>query len=180
MTSGSIGNKGERKMTPPNRLEIETNEIVAAAIGASTFDEPRGEMFVASEHLIPFGNIGVSASTPLLLTWVASTAIHGFGDAPPLLRPVARDELEELKVRVLYLEEEVARLLALAVDEEVIELRDISKEEAKQEILAMFQSGETMFYSDLATRLRLDLPLVVEVCQELEEEGEIEVHADAI
>ena len=63
-------------------------------------------------------------------------------------------------------------------DEEVIELRDISKEEAKQEILAMFQSGETMFYSDLATRLQLDLPLVVEVCQELEQEGEIEVYAD--
>ena len=44
----------------------------------------------------------------------------------------------------------------------------------------MFQSGETLFYSDLATRLRLDLPWVVEVCQELEQEGEIEVHADAI
>ena len=93
---------------------------------------------------------------------------------------MARDELEESKVRVLDLEEVVARLLALAADEEVIELRDIPKEEAKQEILAMFQSGEILFYSDLATKLRLDLPLVVEICQELGQEGEIEVHSDAI
>ncbi len=93
---------------------------------------------------------------------------------------MARDELEESKVRVLDLEREVARLLALAADEEAIELRDIPKEEAKQEILAMFQSGETLFYSDLATKLRLDLPLVVEICQELGQEGEIEVHSDAI
>ena len=90
--------------------------------------------------------------------------------ASSTIRPVTRDELEE----------GVARLRALAGDEEVIELRDISKEEAKRELLAMFQSGETLFYSDLATRLRLDLHLVVEICQELGQEGEIEVHADAI
>ncbi len=114
-----------------------------------------------------------------LLAGRAYSAIFAFRYTIPSVRPVARDELEELKVRILDLEE-VARLRALAADEEVIELRDISKEEAKQEILATFQSGETLFYSDLAARLRLDLPLVVEVCQELEQEGEIEVHADAI
>ena len=167
-------------MTPPSRLEIETNEIVAAANGASTNEEPHREIHAASVHLVRLDDVGVSESTPLLLKWVAYSASHPFGHALPLLRPVEREELEALKARVLYLEEEVARLLALTTDEEVIELRDVSKEEAKQKILAMFQSGETLFYSDLATRLRLDLPLVVEVCQELEQEGEIEVHADAI
>jgi cell division protein FtsB len=167
-------------MTPPSRLEIETNEIVAAANGASTNEEPHREIHAASVHLVRLDDVGVSESTPLLLKWVAYSASHPFGHALPLLRPVEREELEALKARVLDLEEEVARLLALTTDEEVIELRDVSKEEAKQEILAMFQSGETLFYSDLATRLRLDLPLVVEVCQELEQEGEIEVHADAI
>ena len=167
-------------MTPPSRLEIETNEIVAAANGASTNEEPHREMHAASVHLVRLDDVGVSESTPLLLKWLAYSASHPFGHALPLLRPVEREELEALKARVLDLEEEVARLLALTTDEEVIELRDVSKEEAKQEILAMFQSGETLFYSDLATRLRLDLPLVVEVCQELEQEGEIEVHADAI
>ncbi len=167
-------------MTPPSRLEIETNEIVAAANGASTNEEPHREIHAASVHLVRLDDVGVSESTPLLLKWVAYSASHPFGHALPLLRPVEREELEALKARVLDLEEEVARLLALTTDEEVIELRDVSKEEAKQEILAMFQSGETLFYSDLATRLRLDLPWVVEVCQELEQEGEIEVHADAI
>ena len=167
-------------MTPPSRLEIEANEIVAAANGASTNEEPHREIHAASVHLVRLDDVGVSESTPLLLKWVAYSASHPFGHALPLLRPVEREELEALKARVLDLEEEVARLLALTTDEEVIELRDVSKEEAKQEILAMFQSGETLFYSDLATRLRLDLPLVVEVCQELEQEGEIEVHADAI
>ncbi len=167
-------------MTPPSRLEIETNEIVAAANGASTNEEPHREIHAASVHLVRLDDVGVSESTPLLLKWVAYSASHPFGHALPLLRPVEREELEALKARVLDLEEVVARLLALTTDEEVIELRDVSKEEAKQKILAMFQSGETLFYSDLATRLRLDLPLVVEVCQELEQEGEIEVHADAI
>ena len=167
-------------MTPPSRLEIETNEIVAAANGASTNEEPHREIHAASVHLVRLDDVGVSESTPLLLKWVAYSASHPFGHALPLLRPVEREELEALKARVLDLEEVVARLLALTTDEEVIELRDVSKEEAKQKILAMFQSGETLFYSDLATRLRLDLPLVVEVCQELEQEGEIEVHDDAI
>ena len=167
-------------MTPPSRLEIEANEIVAAANGASTNEEPHREIHAASVHLVRLDDVGVNESTPLLLKWVAYSASHPFGHALPLLRPVEREELEALKARVLDLEEVVARLLALTTDEEVIESRDVSKEEAKQEILAMFQSGETLFYSDLATRLRLDLPLVVEVCQELEQEGEIEVHADAI
>ena len=166
-------------MTPPSRLEIETNEIVATAIGASTRDELRGEMHAASDELIRLVDVGPKESTLIQLMFVASSAIHDLGHAPPLWRPVARDELEELKIRVLDLEEEVVRLLTLATDEEIIELRVISREEAKQEILAMFQSGETLFYSDLATRLRLDLPLVVEVCQQLEQEGEIEVNADA-
>lgn len=87
---------------------------------------------------------------------------------------------QQLKDRVAALEAEVAELRASLTDEEVIELRTISRKEAKQEILDLFQSGETLFYSGLAERLRIDLPLVVEICQELEKEGEIEVNADAI
>ncbi len=118
-------------MTPPSRLEIETNEIVAAANGASTNEEPHREIHAASVHLVRLDDVGVSESTPLLLKWVAYSASHPFGHALPLLRPVEREELEALKARVLDLEEEVARLLALTTDEEVIELRDVSKEEAK-------------------------------------------------
>ncbi len=88
--------------------------------------------------------------------------------------------IQQLKDRVAALEAEVAEPRASLRDEEVIELRTISREDAKQEILDLFQSGETLYYSDLAKRLRIDLPLVVEICQELGKEGEIEVDADAI
>ena len=87
---------------------------------------------------------------------------------------------QQLKDRVAALEAEVAELRASLTDEEVIELRTITREDAKQEILDLFQSGETLYYSDLAKGLRIDLPLVVEICQELGKEGEIEVDADAI
>ena len=35
-----------------------------------------------------------------------------------------------------------------------------------------------LYYSDISIRLRLDLPLVVEICNELEEEGLIGLHGD--
>ena len=87
--------------------------------------------------------------------------------------------IEKLEARVTELEEEVQNLRA-AAQEEVVVLRTVSREQAKMEIRELFQSGETLFYSDIARRLSIDLPLVVEICQELEEEGEIQVDANAI
>jgi DNA-binding MarR family transcriptional regulator len=89
-------------------------------------------------------------------------------------------EIEQLRARVAALEQEVSQLKASPSDEQVIVLRSITRDQAKQEILELFQSGETLFFSDIAKRLNIDLPLVVEICQELREEGEIEVDADAI
>lgn len=89
-------------------------------------------------------------------------------------------EIEQLKVKVAALEQEVARLKSATQDEPVIVLRSVTREQAKQEILELFQSGETLFYSDIARRLGLDLPQVVEICEELRDAGEIEVDADAV
>ena len=89
-------------------------------------------------------------------------------------------EIEQLRARVAALEQEVSQLKASLSDEQVIVLRSITRDQAKQEILELFQSGETLFFSDIAKRLNIDLPLVVEICQELREDGEIEVDADAI
>jgi dCTP deaminase len=51
-------------------------------------------------------------------------------------------------------------------------LRAIPRSQAKDEILALFKkSRKTLFYSDLAEQLNLDLELVVELCNELEGEG---------
>jgi O6-methylguanine-DNA--protein-cysteine methyltransferase len=89
-------------------------------------------------------------------------------------------KIELLRARVEALERELAQLKDSFPDEEIIVLRSIPREEAKQEILAQFQSGETLYYSEIARRLQLELPVVVELCQELQDEGEIEVDADAV
>jgi dCTP deaminase len=54
-------------------------------------------------------------------------------------------------------------------------MRSISREEAKAEIVALFESrkSQSLFYSDIVEQLRLDLEMVVELCHELEQEGKI-------
>ncbi|MBI4338732.1 MAG: hypothetical protein HY680_02120 [Chloroflexi bacterium] len=93
------------------------------------------------------------------------------------------DPIEEIRTtisqhgsRIAALEEEI-RVLKTSIGEEVIVLRTISRDDAKKEIQQLFNSGEILFYSDIVHRLSLDLPLVVELCQELIEEGEIDVQS---
>jgi hypothetical protein len=57
----------------------------------------------------------------------------------------------------------------------VIVLRDVSKEEAKQEINALLLSSPTpLDYGHILEKLGLDLQLIVQICEELIEEGIIE------
>ncbi len=76
-------------------------------------------------------------------------------------------ELEQLKQRILELDNK----------EKVIVLREITREEAKQEIRQLFSSGRTLYYSDIVQELKLDLETVVDICNELEEEKGIGVDA---
>jgi hypothetical protein len=82
--------------------------------------------------------------------------------------------------RIGSLEERVARIEASLPGEKTIVLSEISKEEAKKEIRRLFSEGKTLYYSDIAERLRLDLRLVVEICDELRKNGEIEVVGDTL
>lgn len=77
-----------------------------------------------------------------------------------------RQEIEQIKQKLSELEERVPK-------EKVIVLREISREEAKEEIRQLFSNGRTLYYSDIAEELRLDLKLVVDICHELQESGEI-------
>lgn len=86
------------------------------------------------------------------------------------------NEIKLLKQRVAVLE---AKRPATEAPE-VIVLRTIGREEAKQEIQKMFESGEVLYYSDISRQLRLDLPSVVEICSELIREGEVEVATDLV
>jgi len=56
--------------------------------------------------------------------------------------------------------------------ETTIVLRTLSREEARQEILALFRDAkEPLYYSDIAERLQMDLEQVLEITTELEREG---------
>ncbi len=59
---------------------------------------------------------------------------------------------------------------------QTVVLRAISRKQAKKEIYQLFRdSKHTLFYSDVAEQLNLDLELAVELCNELEKEGAIGV-----
>lgn len=81
-----------------------------------------------------------------------------------------QEELEQIKQRLSELESR----------EKVIVLRELSREEAKKEIRQLFKSGRTLYYSDIAEELKLDLKLVVDICRELQENNEIGIDEDAL
>ena len=84
-----------------------------------------------------------------------------------------RREIEQIKQRLAELERKMP-------EEKVIVLREISREQAKQEIQQLFSSGRTLYYSDIAEELRLGLQLVVDICRELEGGGEVKVDESAL
>ena len=88
------------------------------------------------------------------------------------------EEIDKLRTRVAALEAQVARLEANSA-EQVIVLREITRDEARAEIAELFRGGETLYYSDIAERLRIDLETVVAICRELQEEGVVRVDDDA-
>jgi len=83
-----------------------------------------------------------------------------------------------LRQRIRAVEERLAKIEASLPKERVLILREISREEAREEIRNLFSTGRTLYYSDIAEQLRLDLKLVVDICSELQSKGEIEVVDD--
>jgi len=71
------------------------------------------------------------------------------------------------------IEQRLARIEAALPEVKVVVLREISRTEAKQEIKELFAQGEALDYEDIIDKLSLDLELVVDICNELIEEGEI-------
>jgi len=62
----------------------------------------------------------------------------------------------------------------------MIMLRDVTKKELKHEIRELFSNGQTLYYSDIAEQLGVDLKSVVDVCRELQENKEIGVDDSAL
>lgn len=55
--------------------------------------------------------------------------------------------------------------------ESTVVLKSIDRKQAMKEIEDLFKTGQTLYYSDIAERLGLDLELVVDICNELEDKG---------
>ncbi len=91
---------------------------------------------------------------------------------------VHKADTDTLRRKVSALERDV-KALRLQQSSDVVVLRTITRTKAREEILGLFRSGQTLYYSDVARRLRIDLPLVVDICNELLREGKIDVHQQA-
>jgi regulator of replication initiation timing len=90
-----------------------------------------------------------------------------------------RNENRMLKDVIGKIEERLATIEASLPNEKVIIMREISKEAAEKEIRQLFSEGKALYYSDIAEHLRLDLQLVVEICNELQKRGEIKIDGNA-
>jgi DNA-binding MarR family transcriptional regulator len=86
-----------------------------------------------------------------------------------------RKDNKTLLARVKSLEERLALVERSQPSEKVVVLREISKKDAEKEICTLFAKGETLYYSDIAEKLNLDLPTVVDICGDLQKRGEIKV-----
>ena len=117
------------------------------------------------------GRDRVYTAGPSILS-VTGTAMT-FVDAPTGESLWPALELIQLREKLKALESQVAHLAeaTLPVQERVIILRSITREDAKNEIVRLFQAGDVLDYGDIAERLQIELPLVVDICNELEREG---------
>jgi hypothetical protein len=84
-------------------------------------------------------------------------------------------ELANLKADIEDLKAKVAALQATNSPEKVLEVREIPREQAKEEIRAFFRDhhGKAIYPSDVMEALSLDYDLVYGICEELEKDGAV-------
>ncbi|MDA2912523.1 ribbon-helix-helix domain-containing protein [Acidobacteriia bacterium AH_259_A11_L15] len=92
------------------------------------------------------------------------------------LSPKEIEEIERLVDKGFYMN--TADFVRQAIREklqavEVIELRNVSKKKAKQEILDYLKKNRKCYPSDIADALRLDIGLVISIVKDLVKEGRI-------
>lgn len=93
------------------------------------------------------------------------------------LSPKEMEEIEKLVEEGFYMN--TADFVRTAVREKlesikVIDIRDVSKEKAKKEVIEYLKERGTAYASEISENLRLDLNLVFLVLNELKKEGKTE------
>ncbi len=97
----------------------------------------------------------------------------------PLPRRLALEHFA-LREELIQARQKIAELENKLAGEEVMVVRDITMEEAKEEIRQLLKEGDTFYFSDIADKLRIDLEIVVDICRELQGDREIEVDEEAL
>lgn len=130
-------------------------------------ERSRHEWLTGGKQLIDIAQFfGLEISPYTIKAWPTPT--------PPLVLEKLVAENASLQKEIGIIRKKLASIEERIPEEKVVVLREISKEEAKQEIRDLFADGRTLYYSDIAEELQLDLKFVVELCHELESTGEIE------
>ena len=159
--------------------------------GTSTIDSMRVVSSNFDDNVIIVGSADVeliSSGMPMamwgkkarLLSGIEFTFASGIPSSSDLLEQEnvqLRNENLALRDAISRIEERLAGVEASLPNEKVTILRKVTKEEAKNEIKRLFSTGKTLYYSDIAQKLRLDLELVVDICNELQKQGEITIDA---
>jgi cell division protein FtsB len=174
------GSKEGEVMMVANRGELKVTGLLGMASSATSILSKPDTWYLAEEEsrdlVVPAGGQG---DVYFVVNRAAiAREVKGFQRDSVGGIPISSSEnrIRALEGRVAALEEEVEALKQGTSEEQetgVILLRSIPKDQAKQEIRQLFASGETLYYSDIVQRLGLDIALVVELCQELEAEGEV-------
>ena len=152
-------------------------------------DLVRAINYTFDENVLTIGDpyTGVSFGTPVyvleskqrLLNSIAGVSAFAVGTESSRWFEQENTQLRienyALRERIRAVEERLANIEATIPKERVIILQEISREEAKEEIRNLFSTGRTLYYSDIAEELRLDLEMVVEICNELQESGGISI-----
>jgi len=143
-----------------------------STLGRSSFGKPIGTVGVPDED--------VNTKAKLLKAGFTSLMMQPFEFSNRAEQTIAelRAENFSLRQRVQGIEERLAAIEKAYPSEKVIVLRELSKEQTETEIMRLFSTGRTLYYSDIAEELGLDLALVVEICNELESRGEVQIVDD--
>lgn len=143
------------------------------------FNDAQDTIFsiVIDNDTLPLSSVVVNTKSQLAY-WVSGFSVRPTESPYQTLiqeNAMLRLECDKLSVMLNDIVQRLRLLENIPSEEEIVILREISREDAKSEIGALFSLGEVKYYSDVARELRLDLELVVDLCNELISEGEIEV-----
>jgi len=120
---------------------------------------------------IAFGVMGESAPVSFALSSSDSGLFEHTNLYSECLRLKAVNA--ELRAENESLMAKVVAMQATNSAEKILEIREIPRDQAKEEIRAFFKAhdGEAIYPSDVMEALSLDYDLVYEICEELEKEG---------